>query len=115
MDANKLIDITNKEQIKHLNFDKLIDDAIERGDTEAITWLSEKNRETQVRTSKKGKKYTVGASFLLVRNEYLAKFRGWVPECETAEPKKTFPEKQAERANKLSAALVKAVADKNKK
>ena len=99
---SKIIDVKDNAQIKALNFDKLIDDAIARKDKAAAEWLAQKNTETQERVSKKGKKYTVGASFLLVRNEYLEKFCGWQPNP-TVKP--TLEEKQAKRAAKLAKIL----------
>lgn len=105
MDATKLINIKDKNQIKHLNFDKLMDDAIERGDAEGLKYLLKRAKVSEIRTSKKGKEFVVGASFLITRNEYLSKFLGWVPEQETAVPEKTFAEKQAERIAAIGKAL----------
>ena len=98
----KIIDVKNNKQIQALNFDKLIDDAIARKDKVAAEWLAMKNTETQERISTRGKKYTIGASFLLVRNEYLEKFCGWQPNP-TVKP--TMEEKQAARAAKLAKIL----------
>lgn len=105
-----MIDIKNKAQIRALKFNDLIDDAAERADVEALAWLAEQNDITNTKTSKKGKTFTVGASFLLVRNEYLSKFLGWVPEKATAEPQPTFAEKQASRAAAIKDAMAKAAA-----
>ena len=103
MDATKLININDKEQIKHLNHDKLIDDAIERGDAEALAYLMERTKMAETRTSKKGKEFVVGASFIITRNEYLEKFLGWKPA--EPEPKVTFSQAQAARMAKIGKAL----------
>lgn len=105
-----LIDITNKEQLKNLDFNALIDDANERGDVEALTWLMKRNKETEVRHSVKGKEFTVGASFLITKNTYLADYLGWVPEKETATPAPTLEQVQAEREQKIKDAIAKASA-----
>lgn len=111
MDATKLINIHDKEQIKHLNHEKLIDDAIERGDAEALEYLKKRNDVTETRTSKKGKKFEVSASFIITRNEYLSKFLGWKPE--EPEPTVTLSQAQAARAAKINNAL-KAMAKADK-
>ena len=103
MDASKLININDKEQIKHLNFDKLFDDAETRGDVDALKYLMERAKITDTRTSKKGKEYIVGASFIVTRNEYLEKFLGWKPA--EPEPKVTFAQAQAARMAKIGKAL----------
>lgn len=103
MDATKLININDKEQIKHLNFDSLVDDATERGDAAALKYLLERANITETRTSKKGKEFIVGASFILTRNEYLEKFLGWKPA--EPEPKITFSQAQAARLAKIGKAL----------
>lgn len=110
-----MIDITKEGFLGEkgaLTFDKLIEDATERGDVEALVWLDEQNKITQTRKATKGgvkgagKEYTCGKSQLKIRNEYLEKFLGWKPKKETEAPQPSFPEKQAAR----KAAIEKAIA-----
>lgn len=105
MDATKLININDKEQIKHLTFDKLFDDAEARGDVDALKYLLERAKISEVHTSKKGKEYVRGASFLITRNEYLSRFLGWKPA--EPEPTITFAQAQAARMAKIGKALKK--------
>ena len=103
MDATKLININDKEQLKNLTFESLINDATERGDADALKYLLGRAEITETRTSKKGKEYIVGASFIITRNEYLSKFLGWKPA--EPEPKVTFYQAQSARLAAIGKAL----------
>lgn len=71
------IDINNKEAIKKLTLDDLINNAVERGDAEALNWLEKEANTKKTRTRADGTKYEVNKSIVEIRPEYLKKFLGY--------------------------------------
>ncbi len=105
------IDITNKDAIKKLTLDDLINDAVERGDAEALDWLEKEANTKKTRTRADGTKYEVNKSIVEIRPEYLKKFLNYQPasnrnstaskERKKQEQKKKLDNKFAEARKKL--------------
>ena len=73
------IDITNQEAIKKLTLDDLLNDAVERGDAEAIDWLDKEAHTKKNRTKADGTTYKANKSIVEIRPEYLKKFLEYKP------------------------------------
>ena len=104
------IDIKNQEQIKKLTLDDLINDAVERGDAEALDWLEKEANTKKTRTKADGTKYEVNKSIVEIRPLYLKKFLNYQPKGNrnsNAAKERKKAEQQKKLDNKFAAARAK--------
>ena len=109
------IDITNMTAIRKLTLDDLIDDAVERGDMDALRFLEDESGKKITKTKEDGTTYEINNPIISIRAEYLKKYLGYVPQSKkNAEEKKNADKAKREkaRADKFAEAFKKLKAKK---
>ncbi len=74
-----MIDINDREKIRKLTLEDMVNDAVERNDKKALRWLEDQSKEKTIRTRKDGTTYEVDKTLLAIRAEYLKKYLGYEP------------------------------------
>lgn len=107
------IDINDKEALKKLTLDNLIDDAVERGDIKALDWLEKEANTTKTRKRADGAEYEAKKSIVEIRPEYLKKFLNYKKTSKSSEESKK--RKKDAQQKKLDDKFAKARAKLQKK
>ncbi len=96
------ININDKDAIKKLTLDDLINDAVERGDIKALDWLEKEAKTKKTRNKQDGTQYSANKSIVEIRPEYLKKFLSYKPKGSRSseEAKKRKREQAEQKLNK---------------
>lgn len=111
------LDLSSREAINKITLDNLIEDAVERGDEDALKWLLNEAKKTKERTKADGTKFEVRKSINEIRPLYLAKFLKYKSKNKmSAELAKARKRERMEREldNKFADALQRLQANKKK-
>lgn len=105
-----MIDVSNPDSIKAIkSVDVLIEDATERKDIKALTWLQAEAYSTKTRKRDDGTTFEVKKSITEIRAAYIKKFLNYRTKSEASKAKSKQAKKDREK-ERLDEAFAKAFA-----